>query len=102
MTLTDRVWSACQREQQRLRRMEALAGFALAQGTTAYIQVSKRRSVLRRRVRRLELLLAKAYRRAMRMAQTDYAHDEAQDLRATGADREQADRGRDLGPEGYA
>lgn len=38
-------------------------------------------------------------RRGFEPSQTDQARDEAQDMRATGADREQADRGLDLDPD---
>ena len=55
------------RQQARLRQLEALESAAVRSifenGSTAYFSVLKRRHVMRRRVRRLELLLVRAYRR---------------------------------------
>lgn len=67
MSIPDMVWASYAREQARLRRLEVLSALALdsmASGSTstAYIQVERRKPVIRRRLRRLELLLARIYR----------------------------------------
>ncbi len=63
MNIPETVWKVYRAEQARLRRLELLAKVALGNGSTAYVQVERRRFVLRRRVRRLELLLARVYKR---------------------------------------
>lgn len=68
MSIPDVVWAAYRREQQRLRQLEALRKVVLAQGSTAFLRTESRVKVMKRRLRRLELLLARVYRRLSRKA----------------------------------
>lgn len=71
MPLTERVWAAYRDEQARLTALECRESEIVAArdwSSTRYIRTGTRKKVVRRRLRRLELLLARAYARLRRKA----------------------------------